>query len=244
MKSSSLFLVALIFIAVPVLNPEAFSQSRPGGGASIVPKSSIQRPQDAGKRAHTNIEIAVPPKGVVPFVRLPSTPGGFFETPASIACVYKLTKAVTGCNPSTITTLPNGGFGAIALIDAYDDPNAASDLANFDSEFGLPRANFTVVYENGVQPPQDSTGGWESEQSIDIEMAHAMAPRAKIYLVEAQSSGFSDLFTALQQANTLVTAAGGGEISMSWGSGEFDGENGYDSDFDGYQHRLSGRHWR
>jgi kumamolisin len=212
----------------------ALAQDRPGGGAQIVPKSSIQRAEDAGKRAHTNIEITVPPKGLTPGKPLAAnTPGGFFETPASIACVYKLTKPVAGCNPTVVTAVPNGGFGAIALVDAYDDPNAASDLAAFSTEFSLPPANFQVVYENGVQPPQDPTGGWESEESIDIEMAHAMAPKAKIYLVEAQSSSFTDLFTAIDQANALVTAAGGGEMSMSWGSGEFQGENGYDSNFNG-----------
>jgi len=89
-----------------------------------------------------------------------------------------------------------------------------------------------VMYENGVQPSQDPSGGWESEESIDIEMAHAMAPNAAIYLMEAQSSGFGDLFTAIDQGNTMILEqAGGGSLSMSWGSGEFDGENGYDSNF-------------
>ncbi len=223
--------VALISMSFAPVLQDAAAQTHPG--AVIVPKSSIQRAADAGMRAHTNIEIVVPPRGVFPGVRPPNTPGGFFETPASIACVYKLTKFVTGCNPTTLTAIPTGGFGAIAVVDAYDDPNATSDLSTFDSEFGIARANFSVVYENGVQPPQDPTGGWESEESIDIEMAHAMAPRAKLYLVEAQSSSFTDLFTALQQATSLVATAGGGSVSMSWGSGEFDGENGYDGYFNG-----------
>jgi kumamolisin len=194
-------------------------------GTVIVPKSSIQRPEDAGKRAHTNV-IATVPFGT------PTTPGGFFETPASLACVYHLVKHVSGCNPQTVTAVPNTGWGAVVLVDAYDDPNAASDLQTFSAEFGLPAPNFQVVYQGGVQPPQDPSGGWEFEESLDIEMAHAMAPKASIYLVEAQSSGFGDLFASIDQANsTILQSSGGGSMSMSWGSGEFSGENGYDSNF-------------
>jgi kumamolisin len=190
-------------------------------GTIIIPRSSIFRPEDAGKRAHTNVEVAVAPG------EPNATPGGFWDTPASIGCVYHLTKAVTGCNPTTLTANPTGGFGTIILIDAYDDPNAASDLAAFDSEFGLPAANFQVMYENGVQPSQDPTGGWEFEESVDVQMAHAMAPRSKIILFEAQSSSFGDLFTSVGEANAVFGTAGG-SMSMSWGSGEFNGENGYD----------------
>src|ERR1039457_1988481 len=95
--------------------------------------------------------------------------GGFFETPASLACVYQLVTAAKTCNPSTATTVSHGGAHAIALVDAYDDPNAASDLAVFSTEFGLPAANFQVVYAapgsstaTNTPPPQDSSGGWES----------------------------------------------------------------------------------
>jgi len=63
---------------------------------------------------------------------------------------------------------------------------------------------------------------------LDIEWAHAMAPNAKIYLVEAGSSNFSDLLRAVSVANSLVSSAGGGEVSMSWGGSEFSGETSYD----------------
>jgi kumamolisin len=164
------------------------------GGTVIVPASSIERPEDAGIRAHTNVQIFIPRGGAS--ISPQATPGGFFETPASLACVYKLVKATTGCNPTVATAIPAGGVGAIAIVDAYDDPNAKSDLAAFATEFGLPKANFQVVYAapgsstaTSTPPPQDPTGGWEFEESVDIEMAHAMAPKAKIILVEANSSG-------------------------------------------------------
>lgn len=62
-------------------------------------------------------------------------------------------------------------------------------------------------------------------------MAHAMAPHALLYLVEAQSNSNADLLGAVKCANTLLTAAGGGELSMSWGGGEFSGDTSYDSYF-------------
>ena len=58
-----------------------------------------------------------------------------------------------------------------------------------------------------------------------------MAPNATIYLVEAQSNSYNDLFCAVSYAQSLVSAAGGGEISMSWGGGEFGGEVLYDLNF-------------
>ncbi|HKD09245.1 MAG TPA: hypothetical protein VKB79_25300 [Bryobacteraceae bacterium] len=59
---------------------------------------------------------------------------------------------------------------------------------------------------------------------MDIEWSHAMAPGAIVYLVEAQSNSLLDLFCAVTVASNLVSAAGGGEVSMSWGSGEFPAE--------------------
>ena len=64
-------------------------------------------------------------------------------------------------------------------------------------------------------------------------MAHAMAPSAQIYLVEAKSNSNADLFNAVQVATKCVQAAGGGHVSMSWGEGEFSGETAYDGYFTG-----------
>jgi len=116
-------------------------------------------------------------------------------------------------------------------VDAFDDPNAATDLAIFSSQFGLPAANFTKVFAGGVKPPQDPTGGWELEASLDIEWAHAMAPSARIILVEAASNSLSNLLAAETVAANLVAAAGGGEVSNSWGGGEFSSEASLDNRF-------------
>jgi kumamolisin len=219
-----------VWLLVPGL---AIAQSANPASSIIVPNSSIALRTDAGIRAHTNLLAIVPASGPRPATGTvgPPLPNLLYQTPASIACIYALVTAASGCNPNLVTTNPTGGSKAIAVVDAYDDPNAASDLAAFSAQFGLPAANLTVVFASGTRPPQDPTGSWEIEESLDIEWAHAMAPNAHIYLVEANSSYFRDLFPAVDAASALVAAAGGGEVSMSWGSFEFNGENLSDSHF-------------
>jgi subtilase family serine protease len=97
-----------------------------------------------------------------------------------------------------------------------------------------------VVYSTGFEPPEDFTGNWEFEESLDIEYAHAMAPNAMIYLVEAPSESNSDLMQAVVVGSNLVQCGqvncptggtGTGEIIMSWGENEFMGETAYDAFF-------------
>ena len=90
-----------------------------------------------------------------------------------------------------------------------------------------------MVYATGTKPGQDSTGGWELEEALDIEMAHAMAPNAKVILVEAKSNSTKDLFAAEKVASQMVAAAGGGEVSNSWSGGESAGEKKNEKTFKG-----------
>jgi kumamolisin len=200
-------------------------------GHVVVPPSSIQHPEDLGKRAHTNFVLFVPD------VHQDSTiPPITANTPASIACVYQLvTPQVSGCPISETTVNPTGGANAVAIVDAYDNPDAEADLGAYSTQFGLPactKANgcFQQVYASGSQPANDP-GGWSLEEALDIEMAHAMAPNAKIILVEANSNSDSDLYFAEDVAGTMVAAAGGGEISNSWSGGEDSSELSSDSHF-------------
>jgi len=229
-------LMTLVFVLLCGFARSAEAQQQRTKTHVITPKSSEEVPKDLGLRAHTNLLILNPStgkfSGTAQPQELPPFAGYFYETPASIACVYHLVPHRSpGCNPNQTTKNPSGGGGAIAIVDAYDDPNAASDLAVFSTQFGLPVANFTVVYANGTQPAQDSTGGWELEESLDIEWSHAMAPRAKIFLVEAASDSLDDLFGAVVVAGNLVASNGGGEVSMSWGGGEFLQETQFDGIF-------------
>lgn len=188
-----------------------------GQGRVIVPPSSVEQPGDRGVRAHTTFLI-YQPGGPQP----DSQPGG--ETPASLACVYRLVKHTAGCPKVGSTLNPSGGAGAIALVDAYDNPDAAADIAAFSTEWGLPAANFLQVYANGTQPP-NNPGGWSLEEALDIEWSHANAPNAQIILVEAASNNNSDLYMAESVASTMVASAGGGEVSNSWQGGEYSTEN-------------------
>ncbi|HEV2020915.1 MAG TPA: hypothetical protein VGQ94_00130 [Terriglobales bacterium] len=125
----------------------------------------------------------------------------------------------------------------IAIVDAFHYPTADNDLDVFSTQFGLPHCTiangcFKVVYASGSQPSTNC--GWAQETALDIEWAHAMAPNAKIVLVEAASNSFADLFAAVDVATAQVTtgnASGNGEVSMSWSGGEFSTESSNDSHF-------------
>jgi hypothetical protein len=151
------------------------------------------------------------------------------ETPGSVACVYQLVSGPAGCPVATSTAVPNGGWGAIAIVDAGDYPTAASDLAAFSSYYGIPAADLTVTWPGKTKPPvyQD----WSTEEALDIEWAHAMAPQAKLYLVESSQVNTDPTWSAVQLAAKLVAAAGGGVVSMSWGDPEVTQELGWDKYF-------------
>jgi subtilase family serine protease len=203
------------------------------GGLIITPGSSLPAPAAAGVVAHTNVHLFQRDGHAGPGN---SAPDGAFETPASLACVYGLVTVTAGCNPLSVSAVVQGGSKVVVIVDAYDDPNARSDLAVYSKEYGLPAissSNFSVVYAAGTRPAQDSAGGWELEESLDIEMAHALAPSAKVVLVEAASDGSNDLLTAEAEAVKVALKYGGGEISNSWGAGEFTGEDSFESSFTG-----------
>ncbi len=215
----------------------AFAQQNHRPGFVVVPESNTQRPEDIGVRAHTNFLIFVPDKGGKPSPQT-SSPSG--ETPQSLSCVYGTwAGSVSGCPLSSGSyNLASGGSNVIAIVDAYDYPTACSDFNTFSSQFGLPKETsncinqsasnkvFNVVYASGSQPRANC--GWAQEEALDIEWAHAMAPNAKIILVEAASNSNNNLLKAIQVANTLVANGGGGQVSMSWGGGEFSTESSYD----------------
>jgi subtilase family serine protease len=238
---------AVLQIGLPVSTSAQSSQGLFGGaqGHVVIPQSNNHTAADAGVRAHTNFRIFVPDAANVTPDEKPPYADYLFETPASLACIYGLVTAWAGCNPNDESaTSPIGGSNTIAVVDAYDDPDAASDLGVFSAQFDLPiptRYNFTVVYASGSKPPEDPTGGWEAEESLDVQQAHAMAPSAKIYLVEANSDSNTDLYHAVDVATNLVICGktncpfgggqGKGEVSMGWGSNEWSQELFYDHHF-------------
>ena len=91
-----------------------------------------------------------------------------------------------------------GAGQIIAIVDAYDDPTIASDLHHFDQAFGLPDPAFIKAVPRTGTPAFDA--GWAGEIALDVEWAHAVAPGATILLVEAASSSFNDLLSAVDYA--------------------------------------------
>ena len=234
-------LAAMVVFAVCGVGSAA-AQKEPRPGTVIVPPTSVERPQDIGRRAHTNFLIFVPAAkgGKQPGPAASSGPTG--ETPSSLSCVYQTgTTPAYGCPVnSTNYDNPAGGSKVIAIVDAYDYPTAASDFNTFSTTFGLPTTGcdgtpadscLKVVYAAGSKPKANC--GWAQEEALDIEWSHAMAPNAQIILVEAASNSNTNLMDAVQVASGLVANAGGGEVSMSWGSSEFSTEDTFDSYFTG-----------
>jgi kumamolisin len=204
----SLLVSVVLTLAVPNLG---ISQNENGQShaAVLIPASTMELPEDVGLRAHTNHLIRFDARPERPGA---SGPSG--ETPVSLRAVYNL--------PSS------GGGGVIAIVDAFDYPTAENDLNVFSSQFGLPACTtnngcFKKVFASGTVPRKNC--GWAQEAALDIEWAHAMAPNAKIVLVEAASNSFANLFEAVDVATAQVQASGlPGQVSMSWGGSEFSTE--------------------
>jgi kumamolisin len=136
-----------------------------------------------------------------------------------------------------IYNVASDGEGAIAIIDAYDYKLALTDFNFYSKTAGLPQETsgsatshsnkvLQVVYASGAEPAPNAD--WNGEEALDIEIAHAMAPKAKIYLVEAANSGLNAMLTAIKLAASLPDVR---EVSMSWGAREGAGENTMDSSF-------------
>lgn len=140
----------------------------------------------------------------------------------------QLTAGPAGFGPSDIHGAYNlasasGNGRTVAVVDAYDDPTAAADLATYRSQFGLAPCTtasgcFTKVGQTGSStalPQVDA--GWAQEISLDLDMVSATCPDCKILLVEAKSASFADLGTAV---NYAASVAGVVAISNSYGGND------------------------
>jgi hypothetical protein len=144
--------------------------------------------------------------------------------PADLQAAYKLPSSTAGSGQT------------VALVDAYNDPTAESDLAAYRSAYGLPSCTtaggcFDKVNQTGGKsyPPQPTAeqGGWPIEESLDLDMVSAICPNCHIMLVEANSASIEDLGAAVNEAVKL----GATEVSNSYGSFEYEGETASDKDY-------------
>ncbi|MGY5049870.1 carboxypeptidase regulatory-like domain-containing protein [Streptomyces sp. 900105755] len=119
----------------------------------------------------------------------------------------------------------DGGAGqTIAIVDAYDNPNAEADLAVYRSQYGLPpctAANgcFKKVDQRGGSDYPTTSDSWAGEIALDLDMVSATAPRAHIILVETDNDGLDSLAAGVDRA----VALGAKYVSNSYGrSGDSD----------------------
>ncbi|MBV9570794.1 MAG: peptidase S8 [Alphaproteobacteria bacterium] len=134
---------------------------------------------------------------------------------------------VSGYGPTDLRSAYNvtgtGSSGTIiAIVDAYGYTKAESDLGVYRSNFGLPActtANGCFKKLNQKGKPRNYPAqnvGWAQESALDLDMASAMCPGCKLYLIEANTNSYSNLATAVKTAATLGAHA----IGNSYGGGE------------------------
>jgi subtilase family serine protease len=171
----------------------------PRRGRSTCDAIALQRVAKDTPGAHSYLNT-IPASGQGPA-------GGL--TPADLASAY-------GFNSSASV------HQTVAIVDAYDDPNIASDLNHFDTTYGLAACTtangcFKKVSQTGSSslPPADESG-WSGEESLDVETVHAACQTCKIILVEATVPSNSALAAAVNEAAKLKA----NEITNSYGAPE------------------------
>jgi subtilase family serine protease len=149
-----------------------------------------------------------------------TTTGEPYVTPSQMASIYGIEAS---------SSWPISATPTLAIVDAYDSPNAETDLGVFCMKYGLPSCTtangcFSKVNQNGGKSVPRRNAGWESEINLDTQWAHAIAPYANILLVEANSSSDVDLFAAVNYAKQHASV-----VSMSWSGPEWQGQSYYDN---------------
>lgn len=145
-------------------------------------------------------------------------------SPAALHSAYNL--------PTTASGTPT-----VAIVDAYNDPNLASDLAVYRSTYGLPACTVAsgclkiVNQTGGSSLPRNNTS-WGVEESLDLDMVSAICQNCHILLVEASSASLANLGAAVNEAVALGAIA----VSNSYGTNAFSSESSYCSSY--YQHNY------
>jgi hypothetical protein len=152
-----------------------------------------------------------------------SAPSTIPYAPSDLQSAYNLAAA----------SAADGTGVRVAIVDAYADPNLASDLAAYREYYGLPACTaasgcLKILNESGGTSlagiPADSTDGWEFEQSLDVDMVSAICPNCSITVYEAKSTSLADLGTAENSA-----ASASKFVSNSWYGADSPGESYYDT---------------
>jgi subtilase family serine protease len=127
-------------------------------------------------------------------------------------CGYQPSELQTAYNMMPLYNQGLDGTGqTIVITDAYGSPTIQEDAALFSQIYGLPQPDLTVLRAPGVVNNPHGAG-WDTETTLDVEWAHAMAPGAKIVLVIGPTN-HGDLDEAV---NWAVVHNLGNTISNSW----------------------------
>ena len=150
-----------------------------------------------------------------------TTPSGY--RPSDLQSAYNLPSASAGSGKT------------VAIVDAYNDPYAQSDLNVYRNQYGLGQCTSSngclrIVNQSGGTRLPTSNGGWAQEISLDLDMVSAICPNCHILLVEASSASFSNLGTAVNEAARL----GATEISNSYGGSDSSSDASFDTAY--YNH--------
>ena len=165
----------------------------------------------------------------------PSAPAGFARCFALQVGTAQAGPQVSGYGPADLQAaykLPSATHGSgqtIAIVDAFNDPTAESDLAIYRSNYGLPACTtangcFRKVDQNGGTNYPPFNNGWAEEIALDVEMVSAICPNCHILLVEGNDNSFTNLGLAEDRAAIM----GANATSNSFGGGEFAGETAQD----------------
>lgn len=144
---------------------------------------------------------------------------------------------IPGLHPQQIDgayNFPSNAAGmTVAIVDAFDDPRAETDLAVYRSRFNLPACTsangcFTKVNQEGKAGPYPrANGAWSREIALDVDMVSAVCPRCPILLVEANSASIDDLGASVDEA----VALGAKSVSNSYYAVEWPGETSEDAHY-------------
>ncbi|HEX4061791.1 MAG TPA: S53 family peptidase [Streptosporangiaceae bacterium] len=160
--------------------------------------------------------------------------------PAPIGDGYGPSSLLSAYNLASASSSSPAGE-RVAVVDAYNDPTAVSDLATYRSSWGLPACNATTKagcltvtnqYGRTTHLPADAGDtGWDVEESLDVDMVSAICPNCHIFLVEANGPTITALGTAVKNAVNKVHAK---FVSNSYGGSVAKKDSTYDTDY--YKH--------
>ena len=223
------------------VNADSLSLSKRGAPLAEI-QQGLQRQRDT-YAAMVQAGIAPPPS---------TTAMVATYTPAQIRAAYGLPAIPAGTSYTAAQAAALGAKQTIYIVDAMHNPNIAAELASFNQRFALPTCTTKTVASNATLPlaaPSASScdlvivyanaagamtstapaydSGWATEIALDVQWAHAIAPLARIVVIEAPDASVNSLTNAVKLANAM----GPGVVSMSFGAPEGSWGSSFDAAF-------------